>query len=325
MPSAVEIRLTTSERTELENICHSTDTAEQIRERLKIILLADDGLTNEEISRRLPCGAHKAARWRKRYATYGLPGIEKGKPRGGNNGGADSNHQHAIKKRVIDYTYNKNLLPDGDTQWTTRSLARELETNHSFISRIWNEIGYKPHVIKQYRISKDPLFEHKIQAINGVFLSKTDKLLAFSVAREIIPRSYSSAPSESCFDILNSIPSKIVSEYNRNTQLLEFLRSLEKSMPPNCQVHILWVPDNRTDNSNVNKWEMNNRQMFLHPLPTVSSWLTLISQFLLWLDRTQSSQQAKLNPEADAMSVVKKLLRETSSSSALFIWTESQR
>ena len=102
-----------------------------MNERLSIVLLADEGMTNEEIMGVLPFGIHKIARWRNRFAEWGLEGIEKGRPRGNNHGGADSLKQAKLRAQVIEYTTNKKKLPAGSTHWTTRTLAAKLKTNHS--------------------------------------------------------------------------------------------------------------------------------------------------------------------------------------------------
>jgi hypothetical protein len=64
---------------------------------------------------RLPFGILKIERWRNRFTESGLKGIEQYLPRGGNHGGADSAKQALLRKRIIDYTTDKNML----THWTT--------------------------------------------------------------------------------------------------------------------------------------------------------------------------------------------------------------
>jgi len=84
MGALVPIVLSHEERREYERLCRSGKTSVRLKERLSIILLADEGLNNGEISERLPVSAHKAARWRNRFSDEGLAGIEKNLPRGGN-------------------------------------------------------------------------------------------------------------------------------------------------------------------------------------------------------------------------------------------------
>jgi transposase len=50
--------------------------------RAKIVLLADEGLSNEVIASRLDTPRQIVSRWRKRFALARLPGLE-AQPRGG--------------------------------------------------------------------------------------------------------------------------------------------------------------------------------------------------------------------------------------------------
>ena len=81
MPAPVAISLTEEERKEFHRRCRSPKTPARLKERLSIVLLADEGLTNNEILERLPFSIHKIARWRNRFAESGLEGVEKDLPR----------------------------------------------------------------------------------------------------------------------------------------------------------------------------------------------------------------------------------------------------
>ena len=86
-----------------------------MKERLSIVLLAAQGLTNKEILELLPFGIHKMERWRNRFAESGLQGIEKDRRRGLNHGGSDSVKQDKLRAKVIEYTTNKSKLPADST------------------------------------------------------------------------------------------------------------------------------------------------------------------------------------------------------------------
>ena len=49
-------------------------TSIRLKERLTIVLLADDGLNHGEIAQKLSISAHMAGRWRNRFAADGLSG-----------------------------------------------------------------------------------------------------------------------------------------------------------------------------------------------------------------------------------------------------------
>ncbi|MEC8809840.1 MAG: helix-turn-helix domain-containing protein [Pseudomonadota bacterium] len=53
MPAPVAIALTDEEREEFRRRCRSGKTQARLKERLSIVLLADEGLSNNEIAERL--------------------------------------------------------------------------------------------------------------------------------------------------------------------------------------------------------------------------------------------------------------------------------
>ena len=77
MEAPAAIALSLEEREEYARLCRSGMTAVRLKERLAIILLAEEGLNNGEISERLPANAHKAGQWRNRFSDEGLAGSEK--------------------------------------------------------------------------------------------------------------------------------------------------------------------------------------------------------------------------------------------------------
>ena len=87
MGAPVSIVLQRSERKKYEQLCRSGKTPVRLKERLTIVLLADDGLNNGEIAEHMSISSHMVGRWRNRFAEHGLPGIEKNLPRGNNHGG----------------------------------------------------------------------------------------------------------------------------------------------------------------------------------------------------------------------------------------------
>ena len=88
MRVAREIKLTKSERNQLEALVSSRSTPVRLVERSRIVLLAAQGWTNQEIAQGLGVDKNKVGRWRKRYAEGGLKAIEKELPRGNNHGGS---------------------------------------------------------------------------------------------------------------------------------------------------------------------------------------------------------------------------------------------
>ncbi len=76
------IQLTEEERAELEARCKEYASPYRDVVRAKIILLASEGLGNDRIAARLDMPRQIASKWRQRFCTDRLPGLDD-RPRGG--------------------------------------------------------------------------------------------------------------------------------------------------------------------------------------------------------------------------------------------------
>lgn len=303
MPAPIPISLTDEQREDYRRICRSGKTPARIKERLSIILLADEGLSNNEIAERLPFSVHKIGRWRNRFAESGFKGIEKDLPRGANHGGADSKKQAKLRQRVIEYTTNKDRLPKGVTHWTTRTLATKLGTNHMFVSRVWNECGFKPHLIRQFKISNDPNFEEKLGDVVGLYLNPPENAVIFSVDEkssiQALDRSQPGLPLKpgragtmthdykrhgtcTLFAALNVFTGEVIGECkkrHRHQEFLSFLKTVEAQTPKDKELHV--IVDNYSTHKHVKvrNWLKRNPRVVFHFIPTSSSWLNLVERF----------------------------------------------
>jgi hypothetical protein len=61
--------------------------------------------------------------------------------------------------------------PPGATHWSTRSLARTQGVSKSTIHRVWQDYGLKPHLMRTFKLSRDPRFLEKLTDVVGVYLT----------------------------------------------------------------------------------------------------------------------------------------------------------
>ena len=80
--SPFNVKLSSEERQALESMARKYTLPYCDVIRVKIILLADEGLSNEVIASRLDTPRQIVSKWRKRFALARLPGLE-AQPRGG--------------------------------------------------------------------------------------------------------------------------------------------------------------------------------------------------------------------------------------------------
>ncbi|MBL3591174.1 MAG: IS630 family transposase [gamma proteobacterium endosymbiont of Lamellibrachia anaximandri] len=280
MNSAVTIYLTPQEQTALQKNVRSRKTSIRLIERSKIILLAVDGLSNIEIAEQLNISAHKVGRWRNRYAEFGFPGIEKELPRGGNQGGKKTADQTRLRSKIIQTT--TQTKPQGATHWSTRTLAKELGTTHSFVNRVWQESGLKPHLTKGFKVSNDPKFEEKLVDVIGLYLSLPENAAVFCVDEKssiqaldrtqpglpmkkgragTMTHDYKRHGTSTLFAALDVASGEVIGECkskHRHQEFLSFLKTVEKQTPKELELHLI------VDNSSFGVQNSNNQFQLHH-------------------------------------------------------------
>lgn len=80
--SPYEIELTAEEQAELARRARKYSSPYRDVVRAKIVLMAAEGLANEQIATRLDTPRQVVSKWRKRFFEHRLPGLEE-LPRGG--------------------------------------------------------------------------------------------------------------------------------------------------------------------------------------------------------------------------------------------------
>lgn len=113
----------------------------RLAQRARIVLLAAEGMRNQEIARRLGMGRIQVASWRGRYAQRRLTGIERDLPRG-----APAKVDGA---RLVELTTQSP--PKAGTHWSTRTMAAELGISAASVSRHWRANGLKPHLVRRFK------------------------------------------------------------------------------------------------------------------------------------------------------------------------------
>jgi hypothetical protein len=59
--------------------------------------------------------------------------------------------------------------PGDATQWSTRSMAREVGLTQSAVLRIWKAFGLQPHRRQTWKLSKDPQFIDPVRDVVGLY------------------------------------------------------------------------------------------------------------------------------------------------------------
>ena len=162
MKSARSITLTSEERRTLQRWSRGRSTPTRQVLRARIVLLAAEGLMNQEIAEQLRTAKKTVSLWRTRFADRRLAGIERDAPRPGRK---PSIRQATVRKILAKTTQE---TPAGATHWSTRTMAKAVGISHATVARVWKANGLKPHLVRTFKVSNDPNFAEKLVDVVGL-------------------------------------------------------------------------------------------------------------------------------------------------------------
>jgi transposase len=175
MRVASAIALPIETRRQLEKQMRGRSTPVRVAQRSRIVLLAGDGLQNKQIAAQMGVTPRMVALWRGRFIALGIDGLLKDAPRPGRTPAISATIVSAVIAKTTQST------PANATHWSRSTMARAMSISDSTVGRIWRAYGLKPHRVDTFKVSNDPQFADKLEAIVGLYLNPPEHALVLSV------------------------------------------------------------------------------------------------------------------------------------------------
>lgn len=297
MRVAPAVELSDEQRSTLEQWARGRSLPARQVERARIVLMAANGELDVDIAAKLGITNQKAARWRARFLKLGLSGLEKDAPRPGRTPSILS----STVKLVVQKTTQER--PANATHWSTRTMAAETGISEASVRRIWKAHGLKPHLVETFKISNDPEFVEKLEAIVGLYLNPPEHALVLCCDEksqiqaldrtqpglplkrgrgETMTHDYKRNGTATLFAALNAATGKVISlcqQRHRHQEWLKFLRLVNDATPAVKQLHI--IADNYATHKHpkVQRWLARHPRFHMHFTPTSASWLNMVERF----------------------------------------------
>ena len=303
-----------------------------------MILLAAEGLKNQEIARQLGQDPGKVGRWRQRYAGLGLAGLLKDKTRPGR----IAPLPRSKKSRILKLTLTGK--PPAATHWSRESMAREVGVSPSSVGRIWAAHGLKPHRVKTFKLSNDKCFEEKLEDIVGLYLFPPEHAIVLSCDEksqiQALDRTQPGLPlkkgrcqtlthddkrngTTSLFAAMNIADGKVTGtcmNRHRHQEWLRFLRLAAKSTPADKEVHLICDNYATHQHEKVKAWQRRNSRFHFHFTPTSASWLNMVERFFRDLT-VNRLRRAVFHSVEELTKVIEEHIRIHNANPKPFIWT----
>ncbi|MDR7295844.1 putative transposase [Pelomonas aquatica] len=292
------IELTELERAELVSMARSRSLPAALALRARIVL-ACEGVdkASTEVAKSLGIDRNTANKWRARYARDRLASLydelRPGRPR-------------TVDDEQVAELINTTLHTkpsDGSTHWSTRSLATQTGISKSTVARYLKIFQLKPHRVESFKLSTDPLFVEKLRDVVGLYLNPPENALVLCVDEksqcqalertqpmlplglgyvEGVTHDYVRHGTTTLFAALNVLNGAILAECkprHRHQEFLAFLRSIDKAVPAELDVHC--IVDNYASHKHpkVKAWLADRPRWHMHFVPTYSSWLNQVERF----------------------------------------------
>jgi transposase len=244
-------------------------------------------------------------RWRERFLKLGIPGLLKDAPRPGRTPSIPAE----IVAQVIEKTTQSK--PANATHWSRATMAREVGISDSSVGRIWRTNGLKPHRVDSFKVSNDPEFAEKLEAIVGLYLNPPEHALVLSVDEksqiQALDRTQPSLPLKTgrgttmtsdykrngtttlfaALDTANGEVFGLCQQKHRHQEWLKFLGMIDDTVPADKEIHIICDNYSAHKHIKVKRWLELHKRFHVHFTPTSSSWLNMVERFFRDLTQNQ--------------------------------------
>jgi len=336
---AAEIVLSEEERIELAKLARSKRTSVRLAQRARIVLLAADGMQNKGIAEQLGVGRVQVSRWRERYAESQLAGIERDLPRG-------APPAKVNVARLVELT--TQTTPTAATHWSTRKMAAELGVSASTVMRHWHAHGLKPHIVRGFKVSRDPKFVEKLEDIVGLYMSPPEHALVLCCDEKsqvqaldrtqpglplkkgraaTLTHDYKRNGTTTLFAALNVLDGQVIGQCQQqhtHVEWLKFLKKINRETPKDRTLHL--VADNYATHKHpaVQDWLTKHPRFNMHFTPTSASWLNMVERFFRDIT-TERLRRGVFTSVPDLIGAINEYIEHHNTKPKPFIWTKSAR
>jgi transposase len=331
------LTLSPEEREQIQSWTRSRSIPQGLSDRMQIILLADKGHANQEISKRVGLSRASVGKWRKRFIQFGIEGLHDELRAGRPRSLSDEKIATLIQKTL-------NEKPKSSTHWNCRGFSAETDVSKSTVQRLWNTFGIKPHRYQTFKLSTDPFFVEKVRDIVGLYLNPPTNALVLCVDEksqcQALERTQPGLPlgmgyvegythdyvrhgTTTLFAALDVVTGKVLArckKRHRHQEFLQFLRHIDANVPANLDVHLILDNYATHKHEKVRRWLAKHPRYHVHFTPTYSSWLNQVETWFGIITR-KAIRRGSFSSTNELIKMIDNFVNAYNQDSMPFIWT----
>jgi len=334
-----ELTLSDAEREQLKALTLRRKTAQALALRARIVLGCADGLDNNAVAARHRVTPQMVSKWRARFVALRLDGLLDA-PRPGAPRSIDDARVDAVIAKTLE------SIPEGATQWSTRSMAHAMGLSQTAVSRIWRAFGLQPHRQESFKLSSDPLFVEKVRDIVGLYLDPPLKAMVLCVdeksqiqaldrTQPMLPlapgiperrtHDYMRHGTTTLFAALDIATGEVIGQTHRrhrSAEFLQFLRTIEASVPSELEIHLVMDNYGTHKTPSIRNWFARHPRFHAHFTPTSASWLNQVERWFSTLT-TQYIRRGTHRSTRQLEQAIRDYLELNNANPKPFSWTKS--
>jgi len=304
-----------------------------------LVLGCAGGKSNTLVAREMRLTKQTIGKWRTRFLRDRLDGLlDEPRP------GAPRRITDGDVERVMRLTLE--TAPRDATHWSTRAMARRCGLSQTAVSRIWRAFSLRPHRVKTFKLSKDPLFIEKVRDIVGLYLNPPDKALVLCVdekaqiqaldrTQPLLPmrpgqierrtHDYTRHGTTSLFAALNVTTGKVIGEFHQRHRAREFrtfLDTIEAAVPASLDVHVILDNYGTHKTPLIHRWLVRHPRYHVHFTPTGASWINLVERWFATLTEKQLRRGVHRSTRA-LETAIRQYIDITNGHATPFVWTKT--
>ena len=334
------LSISDADRSTLESWLRRPTHAQGETTRARIVLLSTQGLKATEIAAALGVNMQTVYTWRRRFVAEGIEGLQD-RPRPGQPRKLDPAKAEEILRLTVE------RIPREATHWSVRLMADYAGVTTWQVREVWKGADLKPHRLKTFKISKDPLFAEKVRDVVGLYMDPPVNAAVLSVDEktqiQALDRTQPMLPLRpgqverrthdykrngtlslyAAFDVLTGEVLGRTTKRHRAKEFLAFLRQIDRSVDAHLDVHL--ILDNSSTHSTpaIQKWLADHPRFVLHFTPTSASWLNAVEGWFSQLQR-RAIERGIFTSVQDLREAIQHFIRSHNARNAKpFVWTKS--
>jgi transposase len=336
-----ELTVSAKQRRALQAIAARPSAAAGLVRRIRVVLFSADDVPCREIATRLDLSPEAVSRIRRRFVQGGIDGLMD-RPKAGRK-------DHSVPSSVVEEIIQLAMSPPpaGRARWTTRLLATRFGITSGAVSDVLRKHGVKPHLVRTYKVSRDPRFAAKVKDVVGLYLNPPEHAIVLSVdektsiqalERTQLPlplrqgravrhtHDYKRHGVVDLFAALEVATGKVTHQLSESHTGADFLSFMKKTVRayPNQVLHVILDNSSSHGTPDVKDWLASNPQVHFHYTPTSASWLNQVEGFFGILGK-QALFTTDFKSKTALREHLKAYLRSWNQNPTPFEWTKPAR